>query len=134
MFATIGEVKRFAVSNLYESANSPINCRNLGQSHLGGVSSGDRPISVCKGQELLSDDKGEKRLLYEALGVAEYWIIDVENVQIYAFAVSNQGSYRIAQSQVLPGLEIALLAAAFRRSRQTNHGKVSAWLLNQWRR
>ncbi|MBD2055241.1 Uma2 family endonuclease [Oculatella sp. FACHB-28] len=79
----------------------------------------------------LADDKGEKRLLYEALGVREYWIIDVQNVQIIAFEVQNGGSRRIAQSQVFSGLDIGLLEEALRRSRQMNHGKVSAWLLSQ---
>jgi hypothetical protein len=30
------------------------------------------------------------------------------------------------------GLEMAVLEEAFRRSRQMNHGKVSAWLLSQF--
>lgn len=80
----------------------------------------------------LSDDKGEKRLLYENLGVAEYWIVDVQNVQVIAFAIENGGSRRISQSQVLPGLSISLLNEALRRTRQMNHGQVSAWLLAQF--
>lgn len=80
----------------------------------------------------LSDDKGEKRLLYEELGVAEYWIIDVQHVETIAFSVENGGSRRITHSQVLPGLAISLLEEAFRRTRQLNHGKVSAWLLCQF--
>jgi Uma2 family endonuclease len=37
----------------------------------------------------LADDKGEKQLLYEALGVREYWTADVQNVQLIAFEVEN---------------------------------------------
>lgn len=80
----------------------------------------------------LADDQGEKRLLYESLGVQEYWIIDVQSVKVIAFEVKNQGSYRIKESHVLPGLQMGILEEAFRRSRQTNHGKVSAWLLSEF--
>jgi len=80
----------------------------------------------------LADDKGEKPLLYEELKVGEYWIVDVQNVQILAFAVADGGSKRITQSQVLPGLAIALLEDALRRTRQMNQGEVGAWLLAQF--
>jgi Uma2 family endonuclease len=80
----------------------------------------------------LLDDKGNKRLLYEDLGVSEYWIIDVQNVEVIAFAVENNGSRRIRRSQVLPGLDISVLEEALQRTRQMNHGKVSAWLLTQF--
>lgn len=36
----------------------------------------------------LSDDIGKKRLLYEAMEVSEYWVIDVQNAQIIAFALA----------------------------------------------
>ena len=89
----------------------------------------------------LSDDKGEKRLLYEEMGVAEYWIADVATTQVIAFAIlpadplrgiENGGSRRITESAVLPGLKISLLQAALQMTRQTNHGKVGAWLLQQF--
>lgn len=77
----------------------------------------------------LADDLGKKRLMYESLDVAEYWIIDVQNAQIVALAISDGGSKRIYQSQVLPELEIALLEETLQRSRQMDNTQVGAWLL-----
>ena len=82
----------------------------------------------------LADDKGEKRLLYEDLGVKEYWIVDVQNVQVIALVIENCGSRRISESLVLPGLEVALLNNALRRTRQMNQGQVCAWLLSEFQK
>ncbi|MBF2055920.1 MAG: Uma2 family endonuclease [Cyanobacterium sp. T60_A2020_053] len=80
----------------------------------------------------LSDDQGEKRLLYEELGVKEYWIVNVKKCEIMAFKMENNGSYRITESQVLPNLKIAILEEALKMTRETNHGVVGAWLLQKF--
>ncbi|WP_051044402.1 Uma2 family endonuclease [Pleurocapsa sp. PCC 7319] len=80
----------------------------------------------------LSDDLGEKRLLYEDLQVSEYWVIDVQNVRAIAFAIENGGSRRISVSQVLAGLKIEILTEALQRSRKNNHTEVGAWLMKQF--
>ena len=81
----------------------------------------------------LADDIGEKRLLYEELKVAEYWVLDVQKSEIIAFAIiADNGSRRIVKSEVLPGLTIALLEEALRRSRTKDRAQVGAWLLAQF--
>lgn len=80
----------------------------------------------------LSDDLGEKRLLYEDLQIPEYWVVDVQNVRVLAFAIADGGSKRIAESQVLTGLKIDILNEALRLSRNSNHTEVGKWLLQQF--
>lgn len=78
----------------------------------------------------LADDLGTKRLLYEDLGIEEYWIVDVKKAKITAFAIEKQGSYRLNTSQVLNSLDINLIEQALHQSRETSHSQVGAWLLN----
>ncbi|MGF1539492.1 MAG: Uma2 family endonuclease [Pleurocapsa sp.] len=80
----------------------------------------------------LSDDLGQKRLLYEDLGIKEYWIVDVQNVRVIAFSIENGGSKRIIESQVLTGLPIKILTEALQRSRNSNHTEVATWLMSQF--
>ncbi|MFP4254486.1 MAG: Uma2 family endonuclease, partial [Halothece sp.] len=80
----------------------------------------------------LEDDLGTKRLLYEDLGVEEYWVVDVKKAEITAFKIQKQGSYRLNTSQVLPNLELDLLRKALQQSRDTSHSQVGAWLLREF--
>ena len=81
----------------------------------------------------LADDLGAKRLQYEDLGIPEYWIVNVQAVQILAFTIARDGSIRrIQESQVLPGLRLAILEEALDRSRQENQSATTAWLMQQF--
>jgi Uma2 family endonuclease len=90
----------------------------------------DLAIEISK--TTLLDDLGTKRSLYEALGVSEYWVVDVESTQVVAYVMNLEGSQRIDQSQVFPGLKIAILDEALRRSRQTDQSAVGSWLMTQF--
>ena len=80
----------------------------------------------------LNDDLGQKRLLYEDMEIPEYWVVDVENTRIVAFQIVKNGSRRIAESQVLPGLAIAVLREALEMSRTMDQAQVGAWLIGQF--
>lgn len=82
----------------------------------------------------ISDDLGTKRLQYEDLGISEYWIVDVQNMQIFAFTIGMDGSTkRIRESLVLSGLKIEILEQAIQRSRQENQTAITAWLIEQFK-
>jgi Uma2 family endonuclease len=112
---------------------------------------GDRAILTPKGSQIinldeqpgpdlaieiadssLSDDLGKKRLLYEAIGIPEYWVIDVEQAEIIAFAIQTPSSQRIETSRVLPGLAFSVLQTALLHSRTQDQAQVGAWLMQQF--
>ncbi len=101
--------------------NSPINLDELTSPNL----------IVEVGASSFADDIGRKRLLYERLGIQEYWVVNVEESTILAFAVENQGSRLIEESQVLPGLKITLVAEALHRSQTEDDGAITRWLMGE---
>jgi Uma2 family endonuclease len=81
-----------------------------------------------------TDDLGTKRLQYEELGISEYWIVNVQKLQILAFSMDADGNIRrVQESRVLTGLKLEILEQALQRSRQENQSATTAWLMEQFR-
>lgn len=80
----------------------------------------------------LSDDLGQKRLLYERLGVQEYWVVNAEAATVIAFAIAGGGSRQIQVSAVLPDLPMSVIEEALQRSQTEDDGAVNRWLLQQF--
>ena len=82
----------------------------------------------------IADDLGAKRLQYEDIGIAEYWIVNVQTMQIFAFANGSDGSIRrIKESLVLAGMKLEILEQALQRSRQENQSATTGWLMEQFK-
>lgn len=79
-----------------------------------------------------STELGEKRMLYESMGMQEYWVIDVNNVAVTAFAIADGGSRRVDTSQVLPGLAISLVQTTLERSRLEEKAATTRWLWSEF--
>ncbi|MET0097404.1 MAG: Uma2 family endonuclease [Arthrospira platensis] len=90
----------------------------------------DLVVEVAKSS--LWDDRTVKRVLYEEVGIAEYWIVNVETGEVLAYQMSDRGSQRIDVSLMFPGLEIATLDQALQRSRNQDQSQVGAWLMAQF--
>ena len=63
-------------------------------------------LVVEVGASSIKDDLGRKRLMYERIGIREYWVVDVEAKEVFAFSIADGRSGRIQLSVVLPGLEL----------------------------
>lgn len=77
----------------------------------------------------LQDDLGYKRLLYERLGILEYWVVNAQTSDVYAFTIADGRSGIVERSQVLEGLEIATVKEALKRSQTEDDGAIARWLL-----
>ena len=99
--------------------NSPVNVDLFGPPTL----------VVEVGASSVQDDLGWKRLLYERVGIPEYWVVDVKTQEVFAFSMEEGRSGRIQNSAVLPGLGIGLVEEALRRSQSENDGAIAQWLM-----
>ncbi len=76
----------------------------------------------------LASDLDEQKHLYEALGIPEYWVIDVKGERVFAFQLNADGVYKeCQQSQVLAGLKVAILSETIAQLRSQTNTSAAAW-------
>ena len=78
----------------------------------------------------LAIDLDEKKQLYLALGIPEYWVIDVKGKQVLAFRLIDGKYQQIDESVALSGLPIDLLEKTLDRSDNDN-GNAALWFASQ---
>jgi Uma2 family endonuclease len=78
----------------------------------------------------LSTDLDEKKQLYLALGIPEYWVIDVRGRQIWAFRLVDDKYQECSESGALTGLPIKLLEQTLAQMDDDN-GNVALWFAEQ---
>lgn len=80
----------------------------------------------------LSLDLDEQKRLYASLGVAEYWVVDVKGMRLFAFGLTESGIYEsIRVSQVLTHLPIALLEQTLERLTTETNTAAANWLMQK---
>ncbi|MEO0408037.1 MAG: Uma2 family endonuclease [Cyanobacteria bacterium P01_A01_bin.135] len=76
----------------------------------------------------LVSDLDEQKHLYEALGIPEYWVIDVKGERVFAFLLNEQGQYKpCEQSRALAGLPVALLTQTVQKLGSGTNTSAAAW-------
>ncbi|AFY94944.1 Uma2 family endonuclease [Chamaesiphon minutus] len=78
----------------------------------------------------LAIDLDEKKQLYLALGIPEYWVIDVKGKQVLAFRLVDRKYEQCPESLVLTGLPIELLEQTLERMDNEN-GNAALWFAAQ---
>jgi Uma2 family endonuclease len=80
----------------------------------------------------LEIDLDEQKQIYASLGIAEYWVVDVKGMRLFAFGLNGKGAYEsIRVSKVLTGLSIDLLEQTLERLATETNTAAANWLMQQ---
>ncbi len=78
----------------------------------------------------LAIDLDEKKQLYLALEIPEYWVVDVRGRQVFAFRLINDKYQQCSESVALTGLPIELLERTLAQMDNEN-GNAALWFASQ---
>ncbi|MGJ3254280.1 MAG: Uma2 family endonuclease [Elainellaceae cyanobacterium] len=80
----------------------------------------------------LASDLDEQKHLCEALGIPEYWVIDIKGERVFAFQLNQDGEYKLCdQSRALAELPIALLTETVQRLSADTNTSAAAWFAQE---
>lgn len=80
----------------------------------------------------LSQDLDEQKHLYASLGIPEYWVIDVKGRQVFAFTLTETGTYQpCTESNVLTGLAIDLIEQTLNQLDTKTNTAAANWFMQQ---
>jgi len=79
----------------------------------------------------LDSDLDQKKHLYAALGIPEYWVIDAQGSQVFIFILSNQEYYRSEVSQLISGFTEQLLSEAIDQMKLGSNISAASWFSQQ---
>ena len=91
------------------------------------------PDLVCEvGDTTLATDLDEKKQIYAALEIPEYWVVDVQAARLVMFRLTPEGLYQqTLASAALAGLQTELVEQAFGRLAVESNGSVAQWIAQQ---
>jgi Uma2 family endonuclease len=75
----------------------------------------------------LASDLDEKKRLYAAMGMPEYWVIDVQARRMFIFLLQDGVYQESDKSQALDGLTKDLLEQTLARTQVESNGNVAMW-------
>ncbi|MBW4491789.1 MAG: Uma2 family endonuclease [Oscillatoria princeps RMCB-10] len=80
----------------------------------------------------LATDLDEKKELYAALEIPEYWVVDIRGERVLAFRLQEDGKYQQCEDSVaLEGLPISLIERTLAQLNQGNNGSAAFWFAQQ---
>ena len=80
----------------------------------------------------LASDLDEKKQIYAALAIPEYWVIDVVGRRVLAFRLREDGKYQqCTESGALPGLPIDLLSQTLELLDTETNIRAANWFAQQ---
>ncbi len=97
-------------------------------------------LDVCRVPDLvgeiadttLASDLDEMKQLYAALGIGEYWVVDVPGLRVLMFRLGADGKYReCVESGVLAGVGVDVLVATLGRLGEMGNMGAANWFMGQ---